>query len=68
MSVSPSVCLSIGMEKLSSQWTDFHEIVYLIIFRKSLEKIQDSLISDKNNGYFTRKPIRIFDQMSLSST
>ena len=53
MFVSPSVCLSIGMKILSSQWTDFHEILYLIIFRKYIEKIQVSLISDKNNEYFT---------------
>jgi hypothetical protein len=26
---------------------------HLIIFRKSVEKIQDSLICDKNNRYFT---------------
>jgi len=42
------------MEKLGSHWTDFHEILYLSIFRKSVEKIQFSLISEKNNnGYIT---------------
>ena len=35
-----SVCLSVRMEQLGSYWTDFHEILYLIIFRKSFEKIQ----------------------------
>jgi hypothetical protein len=30
--------------------TDFHDIWYLGIFRKSVEKIQDSLKSDNNNG------------------
>jgi len=34
-------------------WTDFHEILYSSIFRKSVVKIQVSLQSDKNNGYFT---------------
>ena len=34
-------------------WTDFHEIGYLSIFRKSVEKFQVSLKSDENNGYFT---------------
>ena len=40
--------------------TDFHEIWYLRIFRKSVAKIQVSLKSDKNNGYFTWRPICIF--------
>ena len=33
-----SVRLSIRMEKLGSHSTDFHEIWYLRIFRKSVEK------------------------------
>ena len=40
------------MEQLGSRWTDFHEIWYSNIFRKTLEKVQLSLKSDKNNGYF----------------
>ena len=44
MSLSPSV----DMEQLLFPWTDSYEI-----FRKSVEKIQLSLKSDKNNGYFT---------------
>jgi hypothetical protein len=31
----------------------FSKILYLNIFKKSLEKIQVPLKSDKNNGYFT---------------
>ena len=38
------------MEHLGSHWTEFHEILYLRIFRKSVEKIQVSLKSDKNKG------------------
>ena len=38
-----SVYLSGGMEKLGRHCTDFHEIWYLITFRKSVEKIQVSL-------------------------
>jgi hypothetical protein len=38
------------MEQVGSFRTDFHEIWYLCIFRKSVEKIQVSLKSDKNNG------------------
>jgi hypothetical protein len=40
------------MEQLGSQRTDVHEIWYLKIFLKSVEKIHVSLESDKNNGYF----------------
>jgi hypothetical protein len=36
-------------------------------FSKIAEKIQVLLKSDKNRGYFTRKPISIFDHISLSS-
>jgi hypothetical protein len=56
MSVGPSV----RKEKLCSHWTYFHELWYLRIFRKSVEKIQVSLNSDKNNWYFTWRPIFIF--------
>ena len=48
MSVLPSVRTELG-----SHWTDIHEIWYLSIFRKSVRKIQVSLKSDKNSGYFT---------------
>jgi len=55
------------MEQLGSYRTDFHEIRYMIILRKSVAKIQVSLLSDKNNGYFTRRPIHIFDHIALNS-
>jgi hypothetical protein len=61
------VCPSVRMEQLSSHWTDFHEIWFFRIFRKSVEKIQASLKSDKNNGYFTWRTIYFFDDSSLSS-
>jgi len=38
------------MEQLGSQERDFHEILYLSIFRKYLKNIQISLQSDNNNG------------------
>jgi len=41
------------MEQLGSHWMDFHEIQYLGIIRKSVEKIQVVLKSAKNKGYFT---------------
>jgi hypothetical protein len=46
---------SVLMERFGSHRTEFHEIGNLIIFRKSVEKIQDSLKFDKGNGYFTRR-------------
>jgi hypothetical protein len=62
MSVRPSVC-PYGTTLLpldAFSWT-------LNIFRRSLEKIQVSLKSDKNDGYFTWRPIYIFYHISLSS-
>jgi hypothetical protein len=50
--VRPSISVSVYMERLGSLWTDFYEILYLSIFRKTVDKIQVSLNSDKNNGYF----------------
>jgi hypothetical protein len=41
------------MEQLSPHWTDFNEIWHLSIFRTYVQKMYVSLISDKNNGYFT---------------
>jgi hypothetical protein len=38
------------MEQLGSHWTDFYEILYLSIFRNSVDKIKFSLKSDRNNG------------------
>jgi len=61
LSVRPSVRPSVHMEQLDSHWTDFLEIWYLSIFRQYLEKIQVSLKSDKNDGYFTWRPIYVFN-------
>jgi hypothetical protein len=48
-----SVCPSVGMELLGSHWMNFHEILDLSVFRKSVEESQFSLKSEKNDGYFT---------------
>jgi hypothetical protein len=40
------------MEQLGSHWTNFHEVLYLIVFRKSVKKIQVLSKSD-NNGHST---------------
>ena len=55
MSVRPSVLT----EQLYSHWTDFHEILNVIIFRAHVEKIEVSLESDKKNGYFIWRPLDI---------
>ena len=62
----PSVRPPARMEQLDSHWTDFREILYLSIFGKSVEVIQVSLKSEKNNRYFTWRPIYIFDHISLN--
>ena len=55
------------MEQLDCRWTDFYEIYYLSIF-ESLKKIKVSLKPDKNNVYFTWRPIYISAHISLSSS
>ena len=62
-----NVCLSVHTE-LGSHWTDFHEILYLTVFRKSVGNIQGSLKSDKNKGHFTWRPAFIYDDYSLNSS
>jgi len=61
------VCPSVRIEQLLSHWTNFHQIWYLSIFRKYLEKIQVSLKSDKNNGYFGEDEY-IYRSISLNSS
>jgi hypothetical protein len=51
--ILPLSRLPVHVEQLGFHWTDFHEIWYLCIFRKSAKKIQVTIKSDKNNGYFT---------------
>jgi hypothetical protein len=35
-----SLCPSVHMDHLGSQWSDFHEILYVDVFRKSVEVLQ----------------------------
>jgi hypothetical protein len=44
------------------------DIVRLFFFEKSVERIQNVLKSDKNNGSFTWRPRYIDDHISLSSS
>jgi len=53
-----SVCLSAWNN--SAPITDFNDILYLSIFQNSVVKIQVSLKLDKNNWYFSWRPIYIF--------
>jgi hypothetical protein len=53
MYVYPFLLISVHMEELGSYWTDFGEILYMNIFRNSVEQIQGSLKSNKKPGYFT---------------
>jgi hypothetical protein len=57
-----SSCLSVHTE-LRSHWTD-SEIGTMTILRKLVEKMQDPLKSDNNNGYFAWKPVWILDNTS----
>jgi hypothetical protein len=52
-SVRPSVCLSALVEQLGTHWTNYDEILYLRLSRKSVQKTKLSLEFDTNNGYFT---------------
>jgi len=68
MSVRPSVCPSaVRMEQLGYYWVDSHEIRYVSGFRKSVEAIQILLKSGKHKGYFTWRPVNIYD-IALSSS
>jgi hypothetical protein len=60
--------LSLRMELLDSHSTDLYEILHFSIVWRSFEKIQVSLKPDKNNGYFTRTPMYISDNISLNSS
>ena len=62
------VCPSVRIGQPWSQQMDFHDILYLIIFRKYVVKIQVSLTSEKNYDYFTWLLVNIFHHISLSSS
>jgi hypothetical protein len=66
MSVCPSLYLFVRMEQLSSLCREFGKIWYRIYFPKSVEKIQVSLKSNKNNGYFTWRRFHIYHNISLN--
>jgi hypothetical protein len=53
--------------QFGSHGTDFDEIWYLNVIRKSVDTLQVSLKVDKNNGYFTLRPIYTYDNIWLNS-
>jgi len=59
ISVRLSVGTELPLDRFSYYWTDFCYIWDLSIFRKSVEKMQVSLKSNTNNGYFTWRPLCI---------
>jgi hypothetical protein len=50
--VTTSFVVSVRMEKLGCDWIDFYEILYLRIFRKSVEKMRVSVESVMFNGCY----------------
>jgi hypothetical protein len=52
------------MKQLGAHRTDFLEIWYLNVFRKSVEEMQVSLKYGKKNKYFTLKPKYICDNIA----
>jgi hypothetical protein len=66
-----SVCLSLcpcAWDNLAPNGQIFTKFSYLSIFPKSVQIIQVSLKSDKNNRYFTLKPMHIFIIILLTSS
>jgi len=66
-----SAYLSIHLEQLAPPpQTDFHAVRYLSIFRKkkTIQKVQLSLKSDKNNGFFKFIRMYINDKISFTSS
>jgi len=65
LTVYPSVCPNgktrLPLDGFSWKW------IFEDFFFKSVEKIQDSLKSDKNNQQFTWRPIHSYDNISLNS-
>jgi len=65
--LSVFVSLTVRMKKLDSHWTDFHEISYLHVFRKSVEKIQVLLKYVRNNWCFTFRNMYSYNNASPHS-
>jgi len=62
----PNVCLSGLLGLFGSHCTNFHEILYLRPSRKSVERIQVSLKSDKHNWCITRRNRYMYNWLKSS--
>jgi hypothetical protein len=62
-----SISLSVRMELLGSNWTDFHVDWCFSIFAEPDQKIQLSLKSVENNRKFTSKHMYFYANMSPNS-
>jgi hypothetical protein len=69
LSVCPSLCLSAWINSApTARVFEKFDISVIFFFRKSVEKSQHSLNSNKNKDLFTWRPIHIFfNRISLSS-
>ena len=63
-----SVCPSIHMEQLGPHYANFHEIRYLRVFQKFVQKIQFWLKCDTDNEDFTWRPTYIYGHILLNSS
>ena len=52
------------MEQIGSHWTDFDKILYFSILRKYVEKAQVTLKSYKNNGYFMKTYVHLWQYVA----
>jgi len=70
MSVCLSICLSDCPSVRPYIWNNKPHtrriFMEFVIFRKSAQKIEVSLKSDKSNRYFTWRPIYIYDNISFN--
>jgi hypothetical protein len=64
----PSLRPSVIKKQLICNWTGFREIWYCGIFQKFVNRIQVSLKSDKNNGYFPWRLMFTFGNVSPNSS
>ena len=57
-----SSCLAVCLKRQGAHWTDCEGILnFGIFFKKSIDNNQVLLKSSNNNGYFTWRPIHIYD-------
>jgi hypothetical protein len=70
----PSSCLSVRPSTWNNSaptgqiFTKFEICIYFFFFGNSVEKIPVPLEPDTNNRYFTRRPLYVYDSISLDSS